>query len=254
MKRTITLTLLILLLCGLCACAARQRSADVPPEKEGVSGPQESQKETEKNPEPSENPAQPPAESEPSEPPTEPQAESEPAEPQTEPQPGEETETKTVRLSLPYMKTEDFFSYWPEENAEAAGLTLQIPADWTEEAGLYYCPWNGSIRKVMEPVCLVEAVDDAQWQRLGHLDITQPNGETTFLSVTGGVDSGGREYLRVLGESCPDGGEISVWYPCFCYLRDTNGNTAVLTCYLLDPEDPAAMAELQAMLDSIRFE
>ena len=254
MKRSIALTLAVLLLYGLCACAAKQPSADLPSEKESLSAPLESRSETQKNPEPPEKQAEPQTDSEASENRTEAQTDPEASEIQTEAQTRDEPETKTVSLTLPFMKTEDFVSFWSEGNTQAAGLTLQVPADWTEDAGLFYCPMDGSVRKVLEPVCLVEAMDDAQWEKLAHFDITQPDGETTYLSVTGGVDANGRDYIQLLGESYPEGGMVSVWYPCFCYLRDAGGSTVVLTYYLLDPEDQTAKAELREILDSIRLE
>ena len=241
MKRLITLALALLLLCCLYACAGQQHSADIPSEKENSSAPLESQAEPQKDTAPAESQ-------------TDSQTETEPAGTQTEPQTQVDSETKTVSLSLPVMKTEDFISFWPEGNTQESGITLQIPADWSEDAGLFYCPMEGSVRKVLEPVCLVEAMDDAQWEKLAHFDITQPDGEATYLSVTGGVDANGRDYIQLLGESYPEGGMISVWYPCFCYLRDAGGSTVVLTYYLLDPEDQTAKAELREILDSIRLE
>ena len=46
MKRIIVLALAVLLLSGLCACAAQQPSADVPSDKETASAPMESSAET----------------------------------------------------------------------------------------------------------------------------------------------------------------------------------------------------------------
>ena len=241
MKRFITLTLVVILLCCLYACAGQQPSADVPSDKESTSAPLESQAEPQKDTASAENR-------------TDSQMYTEASEIQTEPQNPDEPVTNTVSLTIPVMKTEDFVSFWPEGNTQAAGITLQIPADWSEDAGLFYCPMEGSVRKVLEPVCLVEAMDDAQWEKLAHFDITQPDGETTYLSETGGVDANGRDYIQLLGESYPEGGMVSIWYPCFCYLRDAGGSTVVLTYYLLDPEDQAAKAELREILDSIRLE
>ena len=241
MKRLITLTLALLLLCCLYACAGQQPSADVPSGKESTSAPLESQAEPQKDTTPAENQ-------------TDSQTETEPSEIQTEPQNPDVSVMKTVSIAIPVMKTEDFVSFWPEGNTQESGITLQIPADWSEDAGLFYCPMEGSVRKVLEPVCLVEAMDDAQWEKLAHFDITQPDGETTYLSVTGGVDANGRDYIQLLGKSYPEGGTVSVWYPCFCYLRDAGGSTVVLTYYLLDPEDQTAKAELREILDSIRLE
>ena len=241
MKRSIALALAMLLLCSLCACAGQQPSAALPSDKESAAAPPESLAETQKNPEASESQ-------------TEARTDPEASNLQTEPQAQVKPETKAVSLTLPVMKTEDFVSFQAEENAQEAGLTLQIPADWTEEAGLFYCPWDGAVRKVLEPVCVVKAMDDAQWEQLAHFDLTQPGGETVFLSMTEGVDSNGRDWIQLLGQSWPEGGTIRVWYPCFCFLRDPGGDTAVLTCYLMDPEDQAARAELQEILDSIRLE
>ena len=152
------------------------------------------------------------------------------------------------------MNTEDFVSFWPEDGARSAGLSLEIPADWTEDAGLFYCPLDGGVRKVMEPVCLLKEMDDVKWAELAQFDLTQPDGETEYLSVTSGVDANGRDYIWLLGKSWPEGGTISVWYPCFCYLRDTTGTTVVLTYYLMDPEAQAAKEELVEIIDSIRID
>ena len=277
MKRILTFTLVLLLLCGLGACGAREASGDLPSDRETASAPPESPAETQTGSkpaeaqtelrtesDPAETQAEPQTEPETAETQTEPQTEPEPAESQTEPGPAEtqteprarnETEMKTVSLTLPYMETEDFFSFQPEAGEESAGLSLRVPADWTEDAGLFYCPMDGGVRKVLEPVCLLRALDDARWDALVGFDVTGEYGETEYLSVVSGVDANGREYIQLLGKSWPEGdGTISVWYPCFCFLRDTTGATAVLTYYLLDPEDPAAQAELGAILDSIRLD
>ena len=247
--RKIIAIMLVLLLGGLCACEAKQPSADVPPDKGTASVPVESPAATQKHSEPAETQA----ESEPAMTQTEPRTDSEPAETQTEPQP-QEPETKTVSLTLPFMQTKDCVSFWPEDGAQSASLSLEIPTDWTEDSGLFYCPLDGGIRKVLEPICLLQKMDDAQWAKLAQFDVTQPDGETEYLSVTSGVDANGRDYIQLLGKSWPEGGAVSVWYPCFCYLRDTTGTTAVLTYYLLEPGDQTATAELRDILDSIRFE
>ena len=249
MKRIIVLALAVLLLSGLCACAAQQPSADVPSDKETASAPMESSAETKDNSGPSETEK----ESELAVTQAEPQTDPEPTETQTEPR-SPEPETKTVSLTLPFMNTEDFVSFWPEDGARSAGLSLEIPADWTEDAGLFYCPLDGGVRKVMEPVCLLKEMDDVKWAELAQFDLTQPDGETEYLSVTSGVDANGRDYIWLLGKSWPEGGTISVWYPCFCYLRDTTGTTVVLTYYLMDPEAQAAKEELVEIIDSIRID
>ena len=228
--------IMIMLLTGLCACAARQPSANDSSGKETASA---STAQTE---------ARPDTES------TETRPDTEPPEPQTAPQAPDEHGTKAVSLTLPFMQTEDCVSFWPEDGAQSAGLSLEIPADWTEDMGLFYCPLDGGARKVLEPVCLLREMDDAKWEQLAQFDVTQIDGETEYLSVSAGVDGNGREYIQLLGKSWPEGGTISVWYPCFCYLRDTNGSVAVLTYYLLDPEDQAAKEELRKILNSIRME
>ena len=268
MKRILTFTLVLLLLCGLGACGAREASGDLPSDRETASAPPESPAETQTGSkpaeaqtelrtesDPAETQAEPQTEPETAETQTEPQTEPGPAETQTEPRARNETEMKTVSLTLPYMETEDFISFRLEAGEESAGLSLRVPADWTEDAGLFYCPMDGGIRKVLEPVCLLRELDDARWEALARFDVAGDYGETEYLSVVSGVDANGREYIQLLGKSWPEGdGTISVWYPCFCFLRDTTETTAVLTYYLLDPEDPAAMAELGAILDSIRLD
>lgn len=237
MRRFFALTLVMVLLCGLCACAAQKPGSDVPSDKEVAS--------TEV-----ENGTQMQEETEPTETRTEPQT----AETQTEPQPQNEPERKTVRLTLPFMETEDYVSFMPENGAESGGLSLQIPADWTEDAALFYCPEDGGARKVLEPTCLLREMDDAQWNNLAQFDTAGAYGDVEYLSVTSGVDANGRNYIQLLAKSWPEGGTISVWYPCFCFLRDTTGTTVVLTYYLLDSEDQTAKAELREILDSIRLE
>lgn len=237
MRRFLALTLVMVLLCGLCACGAQKPVADVPSDKETASAPVESgtqmQKETE---------------------PTETQTEPQPSEPQTEPQPQNEPERKTVRLSLPFMETADYVSFMPEDGSQSAGLSLQVPADWSEDAGLFYCPEDGRVRKVLEPICLLREMDDAQWNTLAQFDTTGAYGDIEYLSVASGTDANGRDYIQLLAKSWPEGGTISVWYPCSCFLRDTTGTAVVLTYYLLDPEDQTAKAELREILDSIRLE
>lgn len=268
-RSILALTLAVLLLCGLCACAAKKSSAETSG-KDTAAAPAESPAETQRDtapaetqtdleptePEPTEpEPTEPETEPEPTEPETKRETEPEPTEPETEPQPQTEPETKTVSLTLPYMETEDYFSFRPEDGEGSAGLTLQIPGDWTEDSGLFYCPYEDGVRKVLEPVCLLRDMDDEKWEALAQFDIAGNYGELEFLSVDPGVDANGRDYIRQLGKCWPDGGgTIRVWYPCICFLRDTNGTAAVLTCYLLDPEDPSAQAELEAILDSIRLE
>ena len=262
MKQIIAIMLAVLLLCSLGACAARN-----PSDQENASAPAGSPAETQEdlagaaareNTEPAESSAETQEDLAPSEtqtePQTEPQTDPEPTEIQTETQPQNEPEAKTVSLTLPFMETEDFFSFQPEDGAHSAGLSLEIPADWTEDAGLFYCPGEGGVRKVLEPICLLRDMDDAQWEKLARFDVTGAYGETEYLSVTPGVDAKGREYIQLLGKCWPEGGDISVWYPCTCFLRDTSGTAAVLTCYLLDPEDQPARAELQAILDSLRLD
>ena len=234
MKRIIALILImIMLLTVLCACAARQPSANDSSVKETASA---------SNVPPETQPVTEPAKTQPN---------TEPSETQTTPQPPDEQKTKTVSLTLPFMQTEDCVSFWPEDGAQSASLSLEIPADWTEDMGLFYCPLDGGVRKVLEPVCLLREMNDAKWEQLAQFDVTQPDGETEYLSVTAGVDANGRDYIQLLGKSWPEGGTISVWYPCFCYLRDTNGSVAVLTYYLLDPEDQAAKEELLEIIDSV---
>ena len=240
MKRTRTLCIIalimIMLLTGLCACAGRQPAANDSSDKETALA-SNAQTETHPDTEPSQT-----------------QPDTEPQETQTTPQAPDGQGTKTVSLTLPFMQTEDCVSFWPEDGAQSASLSLEIPADWTEDMGLFYCPLDGGVRKVLEPVCLLRKMDDAKWENLTQFDLTQPDGETEYLSVTHGVDANGREYIQLLGKSWPEGGTISVWYPCFCYLRDTNGSVVVLTYYLLDPEDQAAKEELWKILNSIRME
>ena len=228
MRRFLALTLVIVLLCGLCACRAKKPASDVPSGKETTSSPAEND--------------------------TEMQKETEPSETQTKPQAQTEPEKKTVSLTLPFMETEDYVSFQPEASAQSASLSLKIPADWTEDAGLFDCPEDGGVRKVLEPICLLREMDGAQWDKLAKFDITGSYGEIEYLSVASGVDANGRDYIQLLAKSWPEGGTISVWYPCFCFLRDTTGTTVVLTYYLLDPEDSSGKATLQEILDSICLE
>lgn len=228
MRRFFALTLVIALLCSMCACAAQKSTAEVPSGKDTTSAPSESHTETQKEMEPSET--------------------------QTKPQAQTEPEKKTVSLTLPFMETEDYVSFQPEASAQSASLSLKIPADWTEDAGLFDCPEDGGVRKALEPICLLREMDDAQWDKLAKFDITGSYGEIEYLSVASGVDANGRDYIQLLAKSWPEGGTISVWYPCFCFLRDTSGTTAVLTYYLLDPDDSSGKATLQEILNSIRLE
>ena len=262
MKRITALTLVMLLLCGLWACAA-QNSSGRETTSAPAGNPAESQEDLEgaaqNDTEPAESSAETQEDLEPSEtqtePRTEPQTEPEPTAARTEPQPQDEPETKPVSLTLPFMATEDYFSFQPEDGEGSGSLSLEIPAEWTEDAGLFYCPGDGGVRKVLEPICLLRDMDDAQWEKLARFDVTGSYGETEYLSVDPGVDAKGREYIQLLGKCWPEGdGTIRVWYPCTCFLRDTNGAAAVLTYYLLDPEDQSARAELQAILDSIRLD
>ena len=223
MKRLIALVM-VMLLTGLCACAARQPSTNDSSGKETESA---SDVQTEARPD------------------------TEPTETQTKPLSPYEQGKKTVSLTIPFMQTEDCVSFWPEDSAQTASLSLEIPADWTEDMGLFYCPLDGGVRKVLEPVCLLREMDDTKWMKLAQFDLTQVDGETEYLSVTAGVDANGRDYIQLLGKSWPEGGTISVWYPCFCYLRDTNGSVAVLTYYLVDPEDQTSREELLEIIDSV---
>lgn len=225
MRRFFVLTLVVVLLCSLCACAAQIFTTEVPSGKDTASASLESLTETQKK--------------------------TEPSEPQTRPQSQTELEKKTVSLMLPFMETEDFVSFQPEASAQSASLSLTIPADWTEDAGLFDCPEDGGVRKVLEPICLLREMDDAQWDKLAKFDITGSYGEIEYLSVSPGIDANGRNYIQLLAKSWPEGGTISVWYPCFCFLRDTNGTTAVLAYYLLDPEDSSGKATLQEVIDSM---
>ena len=225
MKRFFALMLVMALLCSMCACAAQTSTSDVPSNKATASAPLESH--------------------------TEMQKETEPSETQTNPQPQTELEKKTVSLTLPFMETADYVSFQPEAGAQSASLSLKIPADWTEDAGLFYCPADGGVRKVLEPICLLREMDDAQWDRLAQFDITGLYGEIEYLTVTSGFDANGRDYVQLLAKSWPEGGTITVWYPCFCFLRDTNGTTAVLTYYFLNPDDLLGKATLQEIIDSM---
>lgn len=255
MRRFFALTLVMVLLCGLCACAAQKPGSDVPSGKEVASTEVENGTQMQEETEPTETRTEPqPAETQAEPQPAETQTEPRPAETQTEPQPQNEPERKTVRLTLPFMETEDYVSFMPEDGAESGGLSLQIPADWTEDAALFYCPEDGGARKVLEPTCLLREMDDAQWNNLAQFDTAGAYGDVEYLSVTSGVDANGRNYIQLLAKSWPEGGTISVWYPCFCFLRDTTGTTVVLTYYLLDSEDQTAKAELREILDSIRLE
>ena len=264
MRRFFAVMMVILLFCGLCACAAQKPGSDVPSDKEAASTAVESGTQMQEETEPTETrtEAQPaetqvepqPAETQAEPQPAETQTEPQPAETQTEPQPQNEPERKTVRLTLPFMETEDYVSFMPEDGAESGGLSLQIPADWTEDAGLFYCPEDGGVRKVLEPVCLLREMDDEQWDKLAQFDIAEDYGDIEYLSVASGTDANGRDYIQLMAKSWPEGGTISVWYPCFCFLRGTSGTTAVLTYYQLDSEDQTAKAELREILDSIRLE
>ena len=246
MRRFFAMTLVMVLLCVLCACGVQKPASDVPSDKETASSPVESGTEMHRETEPAETRTEPQ--------PVETQTEPQPAETQTEPQPQNEPERKTVRLTLPFMETEDYVSFMPEDDAKSGGLSLQIPADWTEDAGLFYCPEDGGVRKVLEPICLLREMDDAQWNTLAQFDTTGAYGDIEYLSVASGTDANGRDYIQLLAKSWPEGGTISVWYPCSCFLRDTTGTAVVLTYYLLDPEDQRAKAELREILDSIRLE
>lgn len=255
MRRFFALTLVVVLLCGLCACGSQKPAADVPSDKETASAPVESGTQLQKETEPTEAQTEPQSSEPQTEPqPSEPQAEPQPSEPQTEPQPQNEPERKTVRLTLPFMETADYVSFMPEDGAQSAGLSLQVPADWSEDAGLFYCPEDGGVRKVLEPICLLREMDDAQWNALAQFDTAGAYGDIEYLSVASGTDANGRDYIQLLAKSWPEGGTISVWYPCSCFLRDTTGTAVVLTYYLLDPEDQTAKAELREILDSIRLE
>lgn len=225
MRRFFALMLVMVLLCGLCACAAQTSASELPSSKTAASAPWESRTETQK--------------------------ETEPSEPRTTLQSQTAPEMKPVSLPLPYMETEDFVSFMPEDGTQTAVLSLMIPADWTEDAGLFYCPADGGVRKVLEPICLLREMDDARWDKLAQFDVTESYGETEYLSVTSGVDANGRDYIQLLARSWPEGGTISVWYPCFCFLRDKNGSAAVLSYYLLDPDDSAGKATLQEIIDSM---
>ncbi len=179
---------------------------------------------------------------------TEPTSNTDSTDTPSEPSHQNEQETKTVRLTLRFMKIKDEF-YWlgPEVGDPSGTLSLDIPADWTESMGIFYCPaWSG---KVLEPVALFRTMDDAQWDRLVHYDPSERIGEQgEFLYVVPGVDANGRDFVKVMEEI------ERFWYSCSFYLRDTSGSVVHMVYYMLDPEDQSAHAELQRIIDSIRVE
>ena len=262
MKRVLICTLVLLMLVCLSACAAQRPAAGAPG---GAGAPQETAAGTDESAAPQEDAPQGPTDEEPAgetdleENPEETDLEenpeeTDPEEPPEEPQSEDPPQTQTVRLELQYLTTEDLLSFMQTGGAEYGEISLQVPADWTAEAGLFYSDRDGLVRKTLEPVCLLREADDALWEELDHFDFSRDYGEVEYLSVTGGVDRCGREYSLLLGRCVPDGdGEITLWYPCTCYLRDPSGRTAVLTYYFLDPEDARERADLETVIDGLRL-
>ena len=247
MKRFAASLLALLLLVSLCACAGTGSAGSGTPsealEGQAQNAPDE-QSRNEIDTQPQNEPAEQPQIEPDSQPQNEPEAPAQSA-----------AETRAVSLALPFMETEDYVGFWSLGSVEAARVSLRVPADWSEEAGLFYCPTEGGTRKILEPVCLLRETDEAQWASLAQFNVAEDYGEVEYLSVTQGADANGRPCIFLLGKSWPEGdGAIVVWYPCTCYLRDPSGLTAVLIYYLSDPEDGAAMAEFRAVIDSFRFE
>lgn len=163
-------------------------------------------------------------------------------------------EWSSFSLSMPYHTTKDFRSFLPTRMVPAP-VSLEIPSDWTEDSGIFYRVQDGRPMKILEPILMLRAVDEDLWETLQTFDLTQPNGEQEFISLSEGKDVQGRDFI-LLQSKCRAAdhyGDI-LWYPCSVFLRDPSGDTAFMTYYFLNPEDTAARAELLAVIDSFRFD